>query len=67
MTASLAAMQLPLVALGVFAVGSVVMACAMTLNEWRLRALEREGRPLPRFALPGSIGAAELERAQSAS
>ncbi|MCK9460437.1 MAG: CDP-alcohol phosphatidyltransferase family protein [Proteobacteria bacterium] len=63
MTAVLAAAQLPLVALGVFAVGSVVLACAMTLNEWRLRALEREGRALPDPAMPVSIGGRELGRA----
>jgi 1L-myo-inositol 1-phosphate cytidylyltransferase / CDP-L-myo-inositol myo-inositolphosphotransferase len=46
-TAALAAAQLPLVAVGVFAVGSVALACGMTVNEWRLRAMERDGIPLP--------------------
>jgi phosphatidylglycerophosphate synthase len=50
LTALLTAMQLPLAAFGVFAVGSVAIACGMTVNEWRLRALEREGMPLPRWS-----------------
>jgi CDP-L-myo-inositol myo-inositolphosphotransferase len=67
LTAALTAAQLPLVALGVFAVGSLAIAIGVTVNEWRLREIEREGRPLPRFASPGSIGAAELERAEEAA
>jgi phosphatidylglycerophosphate synthase len=47
-TAVIAACQLPLVAFGCIAVGTIVLACGLTLNEIRLRDMERRGVPLPK-------------------
>jgi len=47
-TAVVAAAQAPLVSFGIIAFGSIIMAVALTLNEVRLRAMERQGLPLPK-------------------
>jgi phosphatidylglycerophosphate synthase len=48
LTAVIAAAQAPLVAFGIIAFGSIIMAVALTLNEIRLRDMERRGIPLPK-------------------
>jgi phosphatidylglycerophosphate synthase len=47
-TAVIAAAQAPLVSFGCIAVGTLVLAAGLTLNEIRLRAMERAGLPLPK-------------------
>jgi phosphatidylglycerophosphate synthase len=47
-TAVLAAAQAPLVSFACIAVGTIVLAAGLTLNEIRLRAMERQGLPLPK-------------------
>ncbi|MCK9463772.1 MAG: CDP-alcohol phosphatidyltransferase family protein [Proteobacteria bacterium] len=47
-TAVIAAAQLPLVSFGLIAGGTIILAAGLTLNELRLREMERRGVPLPR-------------------
>jgi hypothetical protein len=47
-TAFIAAAQLPLVSFGIIAVGTIILAVALTLNELRLRDMERRGISLPK-------------------
>ena len=47
-TATIAAAQAPLVSFGIIAGGTIIMAVALTLNEIRLRDMERRGIPLPK-------------------
>jgi phosphatidylglycerophosphate synthase len=47
-TSVIAAAQAPLVSFGCIAVGTLVLAVGLTLNELRLRAMERQGLPLPK-------------------